>query len=59
MSHTELTDEPCPKCGASLDVKVKMPEPGQADVSGPNYRRETIKLTRVKECPDCGWTVEL
>ena len=58
VSHTQLTDEPCPKCGASLDIKVSIsvapPRPAKDD-----SERETVRLKRTKTCPDCGWSIEL
>ncbi len=56
VNHTELTDEPCPKCGASLDIKVVMPKNDTALDQGSPQQRETVRLNRVKLCPDCGWS---
>ncbi|MEO6954307.1 MAG: hypothetical protein ABI321_21070 [Polyangia bacterium] len=58
MSFTQLTDEPCPKCGASLDIKISIPTETSRGDKGEN-ERETVRLTRIKTCPDCGWSVEL
>lgn len=63
MSHTQLTDEPCPKCGASLDIKISIPAAtprrDSTDEKATTNERETVRLERVKTCPDCGWSVEL
>jgi hypothetical protein len=55
VGHTELTDKPCPKCGASLDLMVTPPHGVPAFTSKPPPERETVELTRSLVCPDCGW----
>jgi hypothetical protein len=64
VAHTELTDEPCPECGASLDINVTPPSgtpamPGMPGIMDPRESdtRKTIELSRVKVCPECGWRV--
>lgn len=57
MAHTELSDEPCPECGASLDIKVLPPR--VTDSEATEDEKATIQLERAKVCPDCGWTALL
>jgi predicted RNA-binding Zn-ribbon protein involved in translation (DUF1610 family) len=57
VAHTELTDEPCPECGASVDIRV-CPPPVVSDDDGED-EKATVRLARVKVCPDCGWTMIL
>jgi ssDNA-binding Zn-finger/Zn-ribbon topoisomerase 1 len=56
MGVTELTDEPCPKCGASLDVRVAL-RPTQVDpaASDPPDAKSTVRIDRVQVCPECDW----
>ena len=58
VNHTQLTDEPCPECGASLDIRVMTPKV-EAGVNLPAHQRETVRLERVQLCPDCGWSKTL
>jgi hypothetical protein len=51
-----MTDEPCPKCGASLDLTVTPPELVPGPKPGSMQERETIRLDRILVCPECGWT---
>jgi hypothetical protein len=53
--YTELTDEPCPECGASLDVQVTPPEGLPVMGNKPPDEHKTIELARVRICPECGW----
>jgi predicted RNA-binding Zn-ribbon protein involved in translation (DUF1610 family) len=59
VSLTQLTDEPCPKCGASLDIEISIPsEPVAPGGEGEN-ERATVRVKRIKSCPECGWSVEV
>jgi predicted RNA-binding Zn-ribbon protein involved in translation (DUF1610 family) len=55
VSHTELTDEPCPDCGASLDLMVTPPEGTPTVKDGAPDTQATVQLARVFVCPECGW----
>jgi hypothetical protein len=61
LVHTELTDEPCPECGASLDINVTPPSGTPAMTSRrpidplEGDTRKTVELARFKVCPECGW----
>jgi predicted RNA-binding Zn-ribbon protein involved in translation (DUF1610 family) len=60
VNNTELTDEPCPECGVSLNV-VETPPHGvpafTEEREGERSRRKTLPQARFVRCPACGWTV--
>jgi hypothetical protein len=55
VSVTILTDEPCPECGASLDLMVTPPEGTPAADRDQPDTQATVQLARTKVCPACGW----
>jgi predicted RNA-binding Zn-ribbon protein involved in translation (DUF1610 family) len=60
VNNTELTDEPCPECGVSLNI-VATPPLGtpvlKEEEPKERRRRSTLPQLGFKVCPSCGWTV--
>jgi hypothetical protein len=57
MSVSEMTDEPCPKCHALLLRELVAPPERQPKTKPTEpQRRDTLTLTHMMLCPQCGWT---